>query len=340
MGAQDTKKSILLCIALLVLSGVVFAEGPETHRATQQGPYQHYPLFPLPQTIQPPLAPLPFDPAKNAFDLDNATFFAWLSKVAYLKKEDGSPDMPAIQKELAGIPDASIEPIDSAPVQGFIVKAKGYAVVVFRGSDERDDWFDNFNAFYLGQKKPAQQGFGRPNLMKKPKQNTVPSPNSRHDLHAGFYEQFSKAHDQVLEKLKGTESGKVWFTGHSLGGALATIFARDFHAAHGFKNIGLYTFGAPRPGNQKLANYFNENTIPTYRVEFGHDPVPTLPDARFRPVGELVHISEDSAGKCSISDENRLQVFMRTVTSYTGLAINHHDHGMDNYLNCLRQIPR
>lgn len=41
--------------------------------------------------------------------------------------------------------------------------------------------------------------------------------------------------------------------GHSLGGALATLAAYDIQMAFGFKNLQVYTYGAPRTGNYAFA---------------------------------------------------------------------------------------
>ena len=41
--------------------------------------------------------------------------------------------------------------------------------------------------------------------------------------------------------------------GHSLGGALATLAAYDIQTAFDFKNLQVYTYGAPRTGNYAFA---------------------------------------------------------------------------------------
>ena len=326
----------LLVLALLTPLSSQAGEGVLDHLFGREAPSERPietkdPGVPLKATPAPQL----FRPGTREFDLNQASIMAWLSYIAYYKRPDGTPDMERIRSELAPWGPIQVEPIDAHPVQGFIIKGRGFAVVVFRGSDERDDWLDNFEAMYIGNTKHV--GLGRPAQLRHQKMIKEP----KHDLHAGFYQQFTKAHDGVLSQLKGYEKSKVWFTGHSLGGALTTIFARDFHARHGFEDVGVYTFGAPRPGSRNLANYFVDNKIPAYRVEFGADPVPTLPDLiRFRPVGELIHIKENKNGECVQVQESNAMARYRTLKTHLSAAFNASDHSMGNYVNCLMAIPR
>jgi len=52
---------------------------------------------------------------------------------------------------------------------------------------------------------------------------------------------------------------KVYITGHSLGGALSIIFfAQAMHEEkHWIKNAYLYTYGAPRVGDRKFAEFLS-----------------------------------------------------------------------------------
>lgn len=54
------------------------------------------------------------------------------------------------------------------------------------------------------------------------------------------------------------EYPEIFFTGHSLGGALATVAVADLTAEgtvnHTLHPVHLYTFGSPRVGNEILAH--------------------------------------------------------------------------------------
>lgn len=93
-------------------------------------------------------------------------------------------------------------------------------------------------------------------------------------VHEGFKQALDEIwDDQILRHLselkKEHPHRPIWFTGHSLGGALATLAARRFPKAH-----AVYTFGAPRVGNAAFAKHF---PIPTHRFVNGYDFVPHIP---------------------------------------------------------------
>nr|MDA3810009.1 lipase family protein [Spirochaetaceae bacterium] len=84
----------------------------------------------------------------------------------------------------------------------------------------------------------------------------------------------------------------LWVTGHSLGGALASLcFARIKCAT------GLYVFGAPRVGNLDFVNLLKDR--PVWRFEHGRDPIPMVPmdipqlKHNFKDLGQLVYINRD-----------------------------------------------
>ena len=85
---------------------------------------------------------------------------------------------------------------------------------------------------------------------------------------------------------------KVMVTGHSLGGAMATVAAYDFALVHGITVFGLYTQGSPRVFETLTRNYLESiRTFPVWRSTFGEDPVPRIPfDAmNYQHVGVEVH---------------------------------------------------
>ena len=112
-------------------------------------------------------------------------------------------------------------------------------------------------------------------------------------VHQGFLNQYvamsqyyrdlvAKAHEDYTEH-------RLIITGHSLGGALATLAAaeiRNFKDPWFLKNTELYTYGAPRVGNEALARYLTNQSPLSYRVTSMHDVVPRLPPvhAAFPPV--------------------------------------------------------
>lgn len=64
-------------------------------------------------------------------------------------------------------------------------------------------------------------------------------------------------------------------TGHSLGGAIATLAAASARAANG--SADLYTYGSPRVGNTAFVEYVESLPGGNYRLTHSADPVPLLP---------------------------------------------------------------
>ena len=99
-----------------------------------------------------------------------------------------------------------------------------------------------------------------------------------------------------LQAIRGQDTGTrktIWFTGHSLGAALATLAVDRF----GTERVGgLYTFGSPRVGDKVFQKAF---TAPCQRFVNNTDIVVHLPPptllADYAHVGNLRFI--DSAGK-------------------------------------------
>ena len=116
-------------------------------------------------------------------------------------------------------------------------------------------------------------------------------------VHAGFHRALDEVWTGVrdhLEVIRGQGSAKtIWFTGHSLGAALATLAVDRFGAG----NVGgLYTFGSPRVGDKLFQAGF---AAPCYRFVNNTDIIPHLPPptvvADYAHVGNLRFI--DNAGQ-------------------------------------------
>jgi predicted lipase len=125
-------------------------------------------------------------------------------------------------------------------------------------------------------------------------------------VHGGFKRQFDVLKDGILNTLtkymKQVET--VQFVGHSLGGALATLFAGHvarFHrgyvdeSKHEIKVV-CHTFGSPRVGNKHFARWFQENVKASdcARIINLKDPVAQIPiSAYFQHVSDAVCIMDD-----------------------------------------------
>ena len=102
----------------------------------------------------------------------------------------------------------------------------------------------------------------------------VPVPeNDGSRVHQGFMEAFGKVQEEIQTVLNEDKfkSLPLYFTGHSLGGALAIIATRYL----GSDSTGAtYTFGGPRAADDK---FFEKIKTPVYRVVHNADIVPRIP---------------------------------------------------------------
>jgi triacylglycerol lipase len=92
-------------------------------------------------------------------------------------------------------------------------------------------------------------------------------------VHTGFSNAFAEISDRFDAILRArVPRQKLWLTGHSLGGGLATLAAAHVGSQH---VQGLYTYGAPRAGD---AEFVASLTCPShYRFVHGCDWVPVVP---------------------------------------------------------------
>ncbi|PPQ63693.1 hypothetical protein CVT24_004578 [Panaeolus cyanescens] len=137
-------------------------------------------------------------------------------------------------------------------------------VVVFRGTSELADIVVDINLLFKTLSSTGLTGI------------------KNEKVHSGFQFAYNVVADTVLKTVR-SESAKypsyrIVVTGHSLGGAVASIAALSIKAALPSVPLQLYTFGQPRVGNAEFATYV-ENRIGTaniFRAVHTYDGVPTI----------------------------------------------------------------
>lgn len=197
------------------------------------------------------------------FTAANAWLLAELSRLVY--RNDGPDGAASRDRILAGVGLRERCFFDRRATQAALVEPRGeatprVAALVFRGTDGLEDWRANLTLL------PAK------------------GPNGG-AVHGGFKSALDDVWDDVDEALDGLE-GPVFYTGHSLGGALAML------AAARRPPLAVYTFGAPRVGNARFSETLAG--VPCYRVVNRRDRTPTQPPdvgLRYRHAGELRALS-------------------------------------------------
>ncbi|KAG2423277.1 hypothetical protein HXX76_015426 [Chlamydomonas incerta] len=135
---------------------------------------------------------------------------------------------------------------------------------------------------------------------------------------AGFYLSFLanvRTFNDELDKFTGTSTiKKIWVTGHSLGGALATLFAAHVERNTRYYVQGVYTFGSPKVGDSDWRDAYPLNSR-TYRYENNGDPVTILPpdddDWSFSHVG-----NKQSLSSCSAAGRRRRSAQQQSAGTY------------------------
>lgn len=147
--------------------------------------------------------------------------------------------------------------------RGFVGAGHSALVLAFRGTDRPQDWIANLNYAQL-------EGYGG-------------------RVHRGFAQALESVWEALFCLVRTLRDKKqtVWITGHSLGGALATLAAQRLEATCG--PVRVYTFGQPRVGDPAFAEAFRPAL---FRIVNYRDIVATLPLPgpfhRYRHVGRLL----------------------------------------------------
>ena len=200
----------------------------------------------------------PFEAAAKPVSRVNAW---WLAEAAWLAYWHSEAAIKNVYKTATGL-DAELISVDDGTE--FTVATNGaFAIVAFRGT-QADDWTDILSD---GDWIPEKWDIGH--------------------VHRGFAKAFEAAWPALQDWLKQLPSGcPTWFTGHSLGAALATL------AAWRADGAGICTFGSPLVGNQVFAGMFNSRfSDRSLRYVNDFDVVTRVPPEEFAfPFGRFTHV--------------------------------------------------
>lgn len=104
-------------------------------------------------------------------------------------------------------------------------------------------------------------GLDIPNWTMNFKQEKIPYEDVEGaQVHTGFYMGWKKMREATMQKVIDMiwkhQPKKILITGHSMGGAMALLAAIEIKLHSGFLGpISLYTYGQPRVGNVKFADF-------------------------------------------------------------------------------------
>lgn len=169
---------------------------------------------------------------------------ALMAQIAYHDSDEAKPEYNKL-----GYTYHKFIDIDGA--QCHIVWNKKEMVLCFRGTEPKE--FSDIKADLNAIPDRAMNGHGL--------------------VHNGFQEEVNKVWPEIEKTLKKLGERELYITGHSLGGAMATIATSRLSD----KVKALYTYGSPRVGTRSFVKSFSH--IPHYRHVNNNDVVTKVPFA-------------------------------------------------------------
>lgn len=154
-------------------------------------------------------------------------------------------------------------------------------------------------------------------------------------VHRGFKREVDDLWPMLETALMGNDQ-PLWFCGHSLGGAMATICAGRCFLSH-IESMPdqLYTYGSPRVGDKRYINYVR---LDHFRFVNNNDIVTRVPPVLlgYRHCGSEVYLNRDGdIGKLNqISRRrDRWQGFLRGLRKW---KVDHFsDHSVMDYIDAI-----
>ena len=272
---------------------------------------------------------------------------ARLCNISYLNQklvEEGFQNRPFTQKESVYYRCNNTPILHSCgrDSQMYVCEYKKTLTVVFRGTESLRDVLTDLNAIRVDMDIPFIKEHEKPRI------------------HWGFYNQFNELKpelDTVIEdyiKKNNSNSNEntindeniineetnIIFTGHSLGGALATIAATYYSFKYNTTNISCITFGSPRVGDDYFVDLFEKGVQNSYRFVNDNDPVPCIPTAwRFKHVPGCIWLYQDQVMN-EITAWRGWRFFKNYFLSFVGYGYDAvKDHSCEEYLRDLNHIP-
>lgn len=266
----------------------------------------------MPEETQPPTdyvfrsQPL-VGPIEQLSLMRRSLLFAELARIAYLEK--ASADSTVRQIDLR-----ETLFIDRDGAQAYVFRSDHDCILACRGT-EPNEWNDiraDVNAMTA-----LSETVGR--------------------VHRGFKQEVDDLWPRIERELI-DNTKTLWVTGHSLGGAMASICAGRCHLSHipSFPQE-LYTFGSPRVGNKR---YVNHVKLVHYRWVNNNDIVTRVPPAWFgyRHTGQIMYLDADGRHRRLTKRQrarDRMRGFWKSLRQ--GKLDHLADHSMMCYIEGIHQ---
>ncbi len=256
----------------------------------------------------------------DKFSLSNALVLAQASENAY----DSRAAIRAAYQADASVTD--IEFYSERDTQAFLLATKQFVLVAFRGTqpDQLGDWLTDGDV--------------------------VQTAGPLGMVHSGFLEALNDVWAEIVTDTQSPDNRNLplYFTGHSLGGALAVLATAKMLQMN-LAVAATYTFGQPRVGDSVFCrNYEADFPKKTYRFVNNLDIVPRVPPRilNYNHVGEFEFFDAKGRFKQGLSFWKRL---LEDVEAFTDSAEQRFeelkistpegiaDHAIANYIARIEQ---
>jgi triacylglycerol lipase len=197
----------------------------------------------------------PFEPSARTFSMANAMGSALAAQLAYKNPETIDRTLTT-DWGFAAVKHYASRAGTAYDTQAFLGQRDDLVLVSFRGTEPTNvkDWLTDADAV----SRPSEVGH----------------------VHTGFWRAFETVRERMLDDIRTMSDGgrrPVWFTGHSLGAALATLAVACCSAAN-VAVAGHYNFGSPRAGDASFRSFYDERyATVTFRFVNNNDIVPRVP---------------------------------------------------------------
>ena len=244
-------------------------------------------------------------PVRELSFLKRSLLFAELAMISYNSEEEA-----AAAAKIAGFPDSTFYDRDGS--QAYRFRNDHDCVIACRGT-EPNEWNDI--------RADANAGSVLAETVGK--------------VHRGFKKEVDDLWPMLETALMQNEQ-PLYFCGHSLGGAMATICAGRCFLSHIASNPAeLFTYGSPRVGDKRYINYVS---LDHYRFVNNNDIVTRVPPVLlgYRHCGREVYLNRD--GKI-----RKLNYVMKRRDRWKGffaglrrLKVDHFsDHSIHRYIDAI-----
>jgi len=198
--------------------------------------------------------------------------------------------------------------------QGFVATKGKTIYVVWRGSESKKDFQNDASI------------------------DKVSFLNDGEKVHIGFkycwesvlgdtYDAIDTAIENLQDKTK-----DIVVCGHSLGGAVATLYAYSIKKHYPHYNVSSTTIGSPRVGNKTFKENYDKSDIDTLRIVHNNDLVTHTPYIRFYHVNHQVRL--DNNGNRLKNDKSLKSFWLYLKAIFSGKNIK--DHMGDGYMEAIQ----